>query len=222
MSDRPVLNVEPRTVLGKKVKNLRLAGLLPANVYGRAVDSTPIQTDAKNFGAFIHTDAIRGAFDLQIEGEKEPRLVVLRALERLGGTGVPIHVDFLQVDMERSVWVTVPLNFTGDPPAVRDLAGTLVISQSTVKVRSLPGDIPKAIDVDLNALDTFTATISVGALTVAAGVELLADPTVVLATVVPPRVVEEVLIGEGGEGEEGAEEDGEDGDETSDQEDSED
>ncbi|MFQ5381985.1 MAG: hypothetical protein ACE5EF_10235, partial [Dehalococcoidia bacterium] len=140
MTDRAVVNAAPRAVLGKKVKNLRRGGLLPGNVYGRNVDSTPIQMDAREFDRFITTDAVRGLFDIKIEGEKKARKVILRGLDRLGGTGEPIHAEFLQVDLKRPLWVTVRLNFTGVAPAVRDLAGTLVRSAATLRIRCLPED----------------------------------------------------------------------------------
>ena len=40
MADRAVITAAPRNVLGKKVNQLRRQGRLPANVYGRGIDST--------------------------------------------------------------------------------------------------------------------------------------------------------------------------------------
>ena len=49
MPDRLTLSATNRTVLGKKVKHLRREGVLPANVYGRGVESTAIQLDGRRF-----------------------------------------------------------------------------------------------------------------------------------------------------------------------------
>ena len=35
--------VESRAVVGKKVKALRRGGIVPANIYGRGLDSVPVQ-----------------------------------------------------------------------------------------------------------------------------------------------------------------------------------
>ena len=187
MSDKQALQVAPRTVLGKTVKNLRRQGILPANIYGRGIDSVAVQTDAKAFSHFIHGDTIRGVFQLQIEGEKKPRNVILRALTRAGGTGEPIHVDFLQVQPDRPVEFTVPLEFVGESPAVRDLAGVLVELHGKAKVRCLPGDIPPALPVDIGLLKGYGQTITMGDLIPPKGVLLLNKPDMGVATVAPPR-----------------------------------
>jgi large subunit ribosomal protein L25 len=49
MADRVTLSLEQRTVLGKKVKTLRRAGVLPATVYGRGVEPVAVQVDARTF-----------------------------------------------------------------------------------------------------------------------------------------------------------------------------
>lgn len=187
MPNQPVLEASPRAILGKQVKNLRRDGLLPANVYGRGIDSLAIQTDAKEFGRFIHGDGIRGVFQLKVAGEKKPRSVILRSLSRAGGTGDPIHADFLQVQSDRPVEFTVPLRFVGESPAVRDLAGTLVQILATARIRSLPGNIPEALDVELSLLKGYSQTITMGDIALPKGVQLLNKPHLVIVTVNPPR-----------------------------------
>ena len=57
---------------------------------------------------------------LSIDGESSPRYVILRGIERKGGTGDPIHIDFFQVDPEQPIQANVPLRLTGESPAVTD------------------------------------------------------------------------------------------------------
>ena len=73
MAERMTLSAASRIVLGKKVRRLRREGLLPANVYGRGLDSTAIQLDGRDFRRAIRQVGIRSMFELAIEGEKEPR-----------------------------------------------------------------------------------------------------------------------------------------------------
>src|SRR5437899_2562246 len=49
MADRVKIQAVPRTILGKKVRQLRRQGRLPANVYGRAVESVAIDIEAREF-----------------------------------------------------------------------------------------------------------------------------------------------------------------------------
>lgn len=188
MATRATLTATPRTVLGKEVKRLRNAGILPANVYGRGLPSFALQLDAREFLRAVRSAGVRSMFELKIEGEQQPRFVLIRGLQREGGTGDPIHVDFYQVDLSRPIVTNVPLYVVGEAPAVRDLAGTLLVAIESVTVRCRPLDLPEAIDVDVSKLASFDATITVGDLTVPPGVEVMTDPSVLVATVSPPRL----------------------------------
>jgi len=188
MATRATLAAAPRSVLGKKVKRLRQQGLLPANVYGRGLQSLAVQLDAREFLRTVRAAGVRSMFELKVEGEAQPRFVLIRALQREGGTGDPIHVDFYQVDLSRPILTNVPLRVVGEAPAVRDLAGTLLVATETVTVRCRPLDLPEAIEVDLSKLTSFDATITVGALVAPPGVEIVTDPSTLVATVSPPRL----------------------------------
>jgi large subunit ribosomal protein L25 len=208
MAQRATLQAERRTVLGKKVKQLRNQGLLPGNIYGRALESVAIQLDAKEFVHTVREAGIRSMFELSLQGESKPRFVIVRGLDRAGGTGSPLHVDLYQVDLRRPVQTNVPLVIEGDSAAVRDLAGTFLQSIDIVAVECLPMDIPSNIVVDISVLDSFDKTITVGDLVAPEGVSILTDPSVSVATVAPPRIRAEEeegeeLEGEAAEGEEG-------------------
>ena len=211
MAERLTLSASNRSVLGKRVRRLRREGVLPANVYGRGIDSTSIQLEGRDFRRAIRQVGIRSMFELAIDGEPDPRHVLVRGLDREGGTGDPIHVDFYQVDLARPIQTTVAIRLVGVAPAVLDLGGTLLQNLETVTVRCLPLDIPDAIELDVSALENFDVSLSVRDLQVGEGVEILAAADIGIATVDPPRLqlegedeeAEEGLEGE--EGEEGAE-----------------
>jgi large subunit ribosomal protein L25 len=188
MAERLTLAAEPRAVLGKKVKQLRRAGKLPGNVFGRGLESLAVELDARDFGRAVKTAGVRSLYDLKVAGESQARPVVLRAISRAGGTGEPIHIDFYQVDPAKPISATVQLRFVGQAPAVTDLAGTLVQSLDSVHVRCYPLAIPDAIEVDLGRLVSFEASLTVGDLAAPEGVEILTDPSVFIASVAPPRI----------------------------------
>jgi large subunit ribosomal protein L25 len=188
MADRVKIQAAPRTILGKQVRQLRRQGRLPANVYGRALDSVSIDIDAREFTRNTKAGGLRGMFELAIEGEKASRYVVIRGIERKGGMGEPIHVDFYQVDPNKPIHASVPLRVVGVAPAVRDLAGTLVQSLEIVQVRCLPLNIPEAIEADAGLLTGFDTQITVADVKASAGIEILSDPALVIAVVNPPRL----------------------------------
>ena len=188
MADRAVIQASPRTVLGKKVKQLRRNGLLPANVYGRAIPSQALEIDAREFSRNIKATGLRSMFELNIAGEPAPRYVIIRGMTRKGGTGEPIHLDFFQVDPNRPIIANVPIHLVGESPAVRDLAGTLLHSLDVVSVRCLPLAIPTNLEVDIAPLKGFDVTLTVADIVAPEGVEILTDPGIVIATVNPPRI----------------------------------
>ena len=108
----------------------------------------------------------------------------------------------------------MPIVLEGVPPAVTDLGGTLLQTLDAVPVEALPMHIPASFTVDVSILDDFDKTIRVESLPVAAGVTVLADPGLMITTVVRPRIEEEPVSeeedllaeGETPEGEEGADE----------------
>lgn len=201
MAERVLIAAEPRTVLGKQVKRLRREGQLPANVYGKGLASVAIQLDHREFLRTLKVSGLRSMFELSITGEPKSRFVIVRSLARVGGTGEPIHVDFLQVDPNQPIHANVPIRLVGEAPAVRDLAGTLLQSLEIVSVRCLPLDIPDAIEADVSILKRFDITMTVGDVKAPQGVEILNDPSIPVASVAPPRirldVGEEAEEGEG-------------------------
>jgi hypothetical protein len=82
----------------------------------------------------------------------------------------------------------VPLRLQGEAPAVRDLAGTLLPGLDVVAVRCLPLAIPDSIPVDLTGLKSFNVSLTVGDIAPLPGVEILTDPSIVVATVTAPRI----------------------------------
>lgn len=188
MAERTTIAAEPRTILGKRVKQLRRQGRLPANVFGRGLESTAIDVDAREFSRSVKQSGWRHMFELKINGEGTARYVIIRGVMRAGGTGDPIHIDFFQVDPNKPIQANVPVRIVGESPAVKDLAGTLVQSLDIVSIRSLPLAIPDGIEADAGIIKGFDVTLTVSDIEVPEGVEILTDPAVVVASVTPPRI----------------------------------
>lgn len=183
------LEAQPRSILGKKVKDLRRQGLVPANVYGRHLESTPVQLAERSVALQLQRASGSSLFTLEVDGS--PRTVLVKQLQRHPTTGRVLHVDFYQVAMTEKLRATVPLHFVGEAPAVRQSGGTLLHSVTSVEVESLPADLPSSIEVDVSGLETTADTITVADLRLPSGVTVLSDPAGVVATVVPPAVAPE-------------------------------
>src|SRR5690606_21941128 len=122
---------------------------------GRNLDSLAVQLDMRSFVQAVKQSGVRSMFEVAVAGESEPRYVIIRGLDRRGGFGDPLHVDFYQVDLRRPVQTTVPVTLVGESAAVKDLGGTLLQNVEFVSVECLPLDIPAAIEADVSVIDSF-------------------------------------------------------------------
>ncbi len=176
------LSARPRTVLGKKAKLLRLQGIIPANIYGRNIPSTAIEVPQAELRRVIKAAGHTGLVQLSLEGEAAPRNAVIRGIQRKFTTGNVIHVDFQEVSMTRRMTVRVPIVLEGSAP-VTDLDGVIVQSVDAIDVECLPGDIPQHIVADISGMTAFDSQIHVHDIKTPAGVTILTDPSILLATV---------------------------------------
>ena len=67
--DKTKLESEKRKVLGRKVKQLRREGTLPANVYGKKVKSLAIQLKIKDFIPVYDSVGETGVVNLKLKSE---------------------------------------------------------------------------------------------------------------------------------------------------------
>ena len=93
MSEKFTLSLEPRSVLGKKVKRLRRSGILPATVYGKGVEPIAVQVDTRSFQAIYRQAGRTSLIELHITGHP-PLAAFIHALQRHPVTRDIIHADF--------------------------------------------------------------------------------------------------------------------------------
>jgi large subunit ribosomal protein L25 len=174
------LGAQLRSVTGKKVKRLRLQGLMPLVVYGRKSDSVPIQavtTDVAQAFALSSGQLIA----LTIEGESEPRMVLARDIQRDFITGAYLHADLYQVDITETVQVEVPLAIVGEPHLVDIGEAVLSVVLNSVEIECLPTDIVQSFEVDVSTLVTMDDAIYVSDLDVPDSITVLTDQEEMIA-----------------------------------------
>lgn len=184
------LQVDPRSTRGKKLKALRREGVLPANIYGRGIDSVAVQAPKHAVQQLLRTTGRNVVIDLHVNGEGKPRPVLLRSLARNPVTGDVLHLDFQQVSLTEKMHADVPLVLVGEPPAVSVFGGILLQSLDHLVMLALPDDLPSLIEVDVSNLTELESSIHVRDLTLPPNVEVVTDIEQVVAKVAAPRVAE--------------------------------
>src|SRR3989344_5458356 len=159
--DRLSLQAEERIILGKKVKKLRESGKLPAHVFGKGLETEHVSVDGKTFLKTFAEAGETGLIDLKIGAEKV-RPVLVREVQHDPVSGLPIHIDFYQVNLSVAVKVPVPLELIGDEPEKVHLGEAIVLQTLTeIEVEALPTDLIEKIEVNIGSLKEIDDAITV-------------------------------------------------------------
>ncbi len=178
---------EARSVLGKAVARLRREGILPANIYGRGIESTAVQIASRDVRTLLHEHGANTLINLQVAGESQPRPVVVRRVQRHPVSHQLEHVDFYQVDLRRAIQGLVPLVLIGEAPAVHTYKAVLLQGADSILLEALPADMPSHVEVSVDGLSAPDAITTVADLQLPEGITILSPSDMVLAQVSRPR-----------------------------------
>ncbi|HLX39912.1 MAG TPA: 50S ribosomal protein L25 [Ktedonobacteraceae bacterium] len=187
MAEKVEIEVTPREVTGKAAKNLRKAGLLPANIYGHHEDSQAIQIEVREFERVIRLHAATGLINLRQSGDGAVQTALIRHVQHDPRSGKPIHVDFFRVSMNERLAVKVALRFVGEAPAVKNEGGVLLHLLDTIEVEGMASDLPEFIEVDISSLTEIDSILHVGDVKLPEGFTLNTDASEGVAKVAATR-----------------------------------
>lgn len=190
MADHPQLRAEPRELTGKKSRRLRHEGILPATVYGFQMEPRNIQMSAHEFSGVLRKAGRTQVLDLCV-GSSAPMPVLIRSTQIDPKRNHIIHVEFYRPNMRANVQTSVPVNFTGESPAVQE-GGIFLALLDHLDIESLPDNVPNALDVDISSIAEINGAIHVSDVVPPNNVVITTPGDEVLAKVNPP-VAEEVL-----------------------------
>ena len=196
------LELAPRELLGKKVKQLRRAGIIPVHLYGPGIESRSLQCEAPRLIQVLAQAGGNTPITVTVRGEKENRLAFAREIQWDPRRDDVLHVDLLVAEATRLVSAQVPIVLIGDSPGARIVGGTVMHQLRLLDVEALPLEMPAQAEVDLATLTEPDSVIRVGDISLPSNVTLLSDPEELVVRIELPRV--EVVEEEAEAGEEGA------------------
>jgi len=182
-------------------RRMRAEGRIPGVLYGLGSEPKALSVAWSDLRAALVTEAgMNALIDLEVDGDRQ--LAMVQDMQRHPVRRDVTHVDFILVDVNKTVDVEVPVVLEGTDG--EHLAGLVVDQQLfTIPVSAKPGSIPNEIVVDVAAL-TVDEPIRVGAIALPEGVELTIDPEDAVVTASAPQVdLPEDAEGEDAEGGEG-------------------
>lgn len=184
------LKVENRDK-SQKIDGLRKAGKMPAVFYGKKDKSTPITITKAEFRKVWKLAGESSVIELVGTGIDAQALIYDVDLDPV--TDEPRHADFYVFEKGKKITISVPLEFIGVAPAVKDLGGTLVKVMHEIEIEAMPKDLPHNINVDISLLVNFDSQIIAKDIKLPEGVTLLTKSDEVVVSVYETKEeVEEV------------------------------
>ncbi len=177
----------------------RKAGLVPAVVYGKEIESLPIFVDLLSFKK-IYTGHGK-IFELNVGGKTH--MVNTKKIEKNVLGNIVNHINFHKLKAGQSTTVSIAVSLVGEAKGLKE-GGIVNTVLDTLPIKGLPKDMPEKVEVDVSELE-LNGQIVVGDIKLPGKltIELEADKTVV--TCAAPKVQAEEPAEAAAEGEAGAE-----------------
>ena len=177
------IKLQKRAVIGKKVNNLRKAGILPATVYGKHLAPINVQTELRGFMPLMKAAGRTNLVTLHIEGEA-PIAAFVHTYQRHPVSRTIIHVDFHAVDLNETVEVDVPVHMIGASIMVTR-GDALLNNVTSLRVKALPTSLPSSLTVDISVLDSLEKAIHVSDIVLPAGATIIGNGGDLVVGLVP-------------------------------------
>ena len=175
----------------------RLAGEIPAIVYGGKKAATQISLSQKDVTKALENEAFYShIISLDVDGKSED--VIIKDLQRHPAKAYVMHMDFFRVSKTTKLQTRAPLHFINEEACVGvKLGGGLIAhSMTDLEISCLPKDLPEYIEVDMADIE-IGQTVHLSDIKLPKGVESVAlshgdDHNLPVAAVNKPKAVEEI------------------------------
>ncbi len=183
------LTVQKREILGKNLSTLRKQNLIPAEFYGHGTENLHLSVPMKEFNKVFKEVGESTIIKLNVDGKKNNDIINDEQKDAM--TDNVSHIDFYGVRMDEKIRVNIPVVFVGESPAVKE-GGVLIKAIHELEIEALPANLPHRVEIDLAKLDKIGESILVKDIDLGKDVKILVDLETAIATIVEPKVEEEV------------------------------
>ncbi|MCK5306957.1 MAG: 50S ribosomal protein L25 [Candidatus Omnitrophica bacterium] len=188
------IDAQVRETAGKEAsKRLRKEGLVPVIVYDKGKKSLALTISERDLIHALHTSAggnVIIGLNIKKGAKAENKTVIIKDLQRHPIKNSIIHIDFIEISLDQSITVKVPLHPMGEAIGVKQDGGVLDHILWEVEIECLPGNIPERIDVVIDELG-IGDMIHIKDLKVKDGVKILNNPEDTVLAIEHPKKEEE-------------------------------
>lgn len=134
-----------------EARRVRRSGGIPAALTRLDHSTETLRLDAHEFVMAMRGEANEQVL-AEIDYEGASVHALLREIQRDVIDGMPIHVDFSEIDMNRKVRAFVKIVLAGEPEGVRNQGGVLTQTAHEIEVECLPSKLIETYEVNVEAL----------------------------------------------------------------------
>jgi large subunit ribosomal protein L25 len=166
-------------------RRLRGDGTVPGILYGHGMTPLAVAVERRDLRVALSGAAgVNTVLDLTVDGTVYPAIV--KELQRHPVRRNVIHVDFIQVNLDEAITVSVPLRLVGEAKTVEQEGGLVDPSVDSIEVVTTPRSIPAEFVIDVSEMSMDTV-IRLGDVPMPAGVTATGDPESPVVTVLTMR-----------------------------------
>jgi len=166
-------------------RRLRRAEIIPGVLYGHGMTPLVVAVGRRDLRVALSGPAgVNTVLDLTVDGTVYPAIV--KDLQRHPVRRTVSHVDFLQVNLDEEITVSVPLRLEGEATAVIQGGGLVDPAVDSIEVVTTPRTIPAEFVVDISDME-MDSVIRLEDLPMPAGVRATGEPESPIVTVLTMR-----------------------------------
>ena len=166
-------------------RRLRRAEIIPGVLYGHGMTPLVVAVGRRDLRVALSGPAgVNTVLDLTVDGTVYPAIV--KDLQRHPVRRTVSHVDFLQVNLDEEITVSVPLRLEGEATAVIQGGGLVDPAVDAIEVVTTPRTIPAEFVVDISEME-MDSVIRLEDLPMPAGVRATGEPESPIVTVLTMR-----------------------------------
>jgi large subunit ribosomal protein L25 len=170
-------------------RRLRAEGKIPAVVYGHGMDPISVSVDRRELRQALSGAAgMNTILDLSVDGAVYPTLI--KDVQRHPVKRSVQHIDFIQVNLNEEIVVSIPIHLEGEAKDVSANNGLVDLAMQELEVRTTPRSIPDGITIDITDM-TMDTVIRIADVPLPAGVTAEGDPEAPVVTVLVMRATVE-------------------------------
>jgi len=190
-----IIKANKREIFGKNAsRRLRMEGMIPAVIYGAREVTVSLNLKKQEIFKILRAETGENTI-FQISFDSEMRDAMIKELQRDPVTDEILHADFIQITMDKTVRISVPVVTVGEAVGVKTEGGFVDLMTREVELECFPKDIPENIEVDISDLHLHQS-LKVEDIAPVEGVEILSAPDTILVLVEAPSKEEEIEVEE--------------------------